>query len=295
MPSGDGGSGDGYSGDGGSADGPRAGGAPDLRPLTARSAVASVLLGMHPPQLPARILVASGELFGVAENATRTAISRMVAAGELEAVDGGYRLAGHLLDRQRRQDQSRAPEDRAWDGGWEMAVVVGHRRGPQARAALRRATAALHLGELREGVWLRPDNLDPDRQPAARATLDEQCRRFAASPVDDPVELASTLWDLGGWADGAQSLRSAMRDSLGDLERGRLDRLAPAFGVAARTVRHLLADPMLPGRLLPSQWPGPSLRSEYELYDRAFTRLWRSWYHTQVEPARAQGPLGGPT
>jgi phenylacetic acid degradation operon negative regulatory protein len=83
--------------------------------------IASTLLGMHPPRLPSRILVRWGELFGIGEGTTRTAISRMVAAGELEAEDGAYRLAGPLLERQARQDASREAHRLRWGGGWELA------------------------------------------------------------------------------------------------------------------------------------------------------------------------------
>ncbi len=76
---------------------------PGSRALTARSVVASTLLGMTPPRLSSQLLVRSGELFGIAEGTTRVALSRMVAAGELEAVGGSYQLAGHLLTRQERQ------------------------------------------------------------------------------------------------------------------------------------------------------------------------------------------------
>ena len=45
----------------------------ERKPMTARSVVASTLLGIEPPRLPARILVRSGELFGIAEGTTRVA------------------------------------------------------------------------------------------------------------------------------------------------------------------------------------------------------------------------------
>jgi len=257
--------------------------APALRPLTARSLVASTLLGLHPPRLSAKLLVASGELFGIAENATRTALSRMVAAGELVAVDGAYALTGRLLERQTRQDASRRPAARRSDGSWETAVVSADRRSAADRGALRSAMAALNLAELREGVWMRPANLDPGRQPAARVVVVSQCRTFTARPDDDPAALAAELWDLDRWARDAESLRSRMTEVLPTLEGGDQAVFAPAFELAAVVLRHLVGDPMLPPSLLPSQWPGPLLRSEYDTYDRAFTRLWRSWYHTQVE------------
>ncbi|EST38227.1 hypothetical protein N566_08625, partial [Streptomycetaceae bacterium MP113-05] len=92
-----------------------------LRPLTARSIVLSTLLGHHPPRLPVRELVRVGALFGVAEGTVRVALSRMVAAGDLDQDPQGYGLTARLLDRQARQDDSRAPRLRQWDGGWEIA------------------------------------------------------------------------------------------------------------------------------------------------------------------------------
>ncbi len=60
-----------------------------LRPMSARSVVASVLLGSHPPELPVAALVHLCSRFGIAEGTTRVALSRMVAAGELAAVEPG--------------------------------------------------------------------------------------------------------------------------------------------------------------------------------------------------------------
>lgn len=104
-------------------------------PLTARSVIASTLLGVDPPRLPALALVRSGELFGLREGATRTALSRMAAAGEVVADDAHYGLAGPLLDRHRRQQEARRPERPAWDGTWVLALVTPQRRSAPDRAA----------------------------------------------------------------------------------------------------------------------------------------------------------------
>lgn len=246
------------------------------RPLTARSVIASTLLGTHPPQLPSRLLVRSGELFGIAEGTVRTAISRMVAAGELEAVDGSYRLAGPLLERQARQDASRRAERRRWTGDWELAVVPGgERREAVARGQLREAMRRLHLAELREGVWLRPDNLDPHRSPEAASIVMAQCVRFSARLDGDPATLAARLWDLDGWARTARQLERELRRHLPRLERGDPARLREAFVVSAAVLRHLLADPLLPTELLPASWPGDQLRATYDRFDAAFKATWR--------------------
>lgn len=253
-----------------------------MRPLSARSVIASTLLGVDPPRLPAKLLVGSGELFGISEGTTRVALSRMVAAGELEADDGSYRLAGHLLERQARQIASRAARRRQWDGSWELAVVAVERRSAADRADLRDAMRRLKLAELREGLWLRPDNLDPERSPDAAAVVAAQCRRFVGTPIDDePAVLAARLWDLDAWADRARELRAELARTLPDLEAGDTAAVAPTFVLSAAVLRHLLGDPLLPPALLPASWPGAALRDDYERYEAAFKAVWREWFLAQ--------------
>lgn len=253
------------------------------RPLTARSVIASTLLGTSPPTLPGRLLVRAGALFGITEGTVRTALSRMVAAGELTTSAGDYTLAGALVARQARQAESREAARRAWDGSWAMAVVHGDPRTSNRRAELRDAATALRLAELREGVWLRPDNLDPTRLPAATAVLEAQCARFSSRPEapPDPM-LAATLWDLDGWAQRAGSLRERMADVVAQLEAGDVGALAPGFVLSASVLRLTQADPLLPPELLPAGWPGTALRADYDRYDRAYQLLLRTWFRAQA-------------
>jgi phenylacetic acid degradation operon negative regulatory protein len=248
----------------------------DLRPLTARSVVASTLLGVRPPRLPVRALVTAAARFGIAEGTVRTALSRMVAAGELTRDGAAYELAGPLRTRGQRQDESRAGATRPWDGEWQLAVVDIERRDPTDRAELRAATRALRLAELREGVWLRPDNLDPARLPEARAVVASQCRLLASRPEDDAAELAARLWDLDGWSGTAERLRADLADHERRLAAGEPAALAPGFVLSASVLRHFQADPLLPADLLPPGWPGPVLRAAYEAYDAIFQAAWRA-------------------
>jgi phenylacetic acid degradation operon negative regulatory protein len=237
--------------------------------------VASTLLGMHPPVLPARVLVRSGELFGIAEGTTRTALSRMVAAGEVVAEDSSYRLAApRLLERQSRQDFSRKRPRYGWDGRWwRMAVVVAERRSPEDRAALRTALLGGRYAELREGVWTRPDNLPGDRPDAPGC-------EWIKGEFAEPAEMAATLWDLDGWATRARELEEAVAEWTPRLDEEGVDVLGPTFVVSADVLRHLQADPLLPRELLPRDWPGESLRKAYDAFDSAFKRTWRDWYRS---------------
>jgi phenylacetic acid degradation operon negative regulatory protein len=248
-------------------------------PFPARSVLASVLLGTDPPWLPTPLLVRTGALFGISEGTVRTALSRMTAAGELVAEEGGYRLAGRLVDRQLRQAESRRADVHAWDGTWELATVAGDEARPAAhRASLRDALASLRLAELREGVWGRPDNLDPERSPDARATVDGWCTRWrgaAPDPAPDPF----TLWDLDLWRDEADHLRRAMASLLPRLESGDATALAEGFVVSASVLRLFQHDPLLPAALLP-EWPGAAIRDDYDRYDRAYRNTLRGWFAT---------------
>jgi phenylacetic acid degradation operon negative regulatory protein len=249
-------------------------------PLTARSVLASVLLGSDPPWLPTPLLVRTTALFGISEGSTRTALSRLVAAGDARAADGGYGLAGRLVARQQRQTASRLAATRPWDGTWELATVEGDaRRAAADRAALRDALRALRLVELREGVWGRPDNLEPDRAPDAAAVAGQWCVRWAGARPDPTPDVAAHF-GLTGWAAAARTLREEMRSLLRPLEAGDTGALADGFVTSAAVLRHLQADPLLPDQLLPSRWPGASLRADYDRYDAAYRATLRDWFRT---------------
>jgi phenylacetic acid degradation operon negative regulatory protein len=240
------------------------------RPLSARSVLATALLGADQPHLTVGELVEVASLFGISDGAARTCLWRMVANGELSSDDGTYALAGGLLERRQRVDEAARIDDTApWDGTWELAVVSLERRSAADRLALRKAATALHLAELREGVWFRPDNLDRDRLPTQRSVLDRQCVHFHGAATDIPAETVRSLFGLDDWAADAGRLTLAMRDELG-IDAVTADDFAYEFALSVAVVRHLQLDPLLPAELLAGQWPGHALRSTYRRFDEVF-------------------------
>ena len=234
--------------------------------------VASVLLGTHPPRLSAAALVELCGRFGITGGTTRVALSRMVAAGELAAEDGHYRLIGEgLLSRQRAQDDALDPPAQSWTGNWHMAVVVSSGRAAAQRVELRRAFAEARFAQWREGVWLRPDNLGRNVAVPAEAPV----RWLAAEPDEDPVVLAGELWDLDGWTARGEALLAAGPEKPGDLVASEPEWAAAVFAAAAATLRHLRTDPLLPETLVPAAWPSDRLRARYARYLKAIQRLVR--------------------
>src|ERR1700756_3197575 len=163
--------------------------------MTARSVVLSVLLGAHPAWATASELVRLTADFGIKETTLRVALTRMVGAGDLIRSSDGYRLSDRLLARQRRQDEAMRPHVSAWSGDWVMLVVTSVGTDARARAALRNTMRDKRFGELREGVWLRPDNLDLELGPDVTARVRPLTARDEA-----PAALAAELWDLPAWA-----------------------------------------------------------------------------------------------
>jgi phenylacetic acid degradation operon negative regulatory protein len=231
--------------------------------------MASALLGMDPPELPVAQLVRLTGLFGISENGARVALSRMVAAGEASSDGAGrYRLAGHLAARQTRQSASRAGVTSDYDGSWWLAVVTTSGSTAEVRTARRSALAYARLGELREGVWMRPANvavLLPD-------PVDADVELMTALPPDADL-LASRLWDLGGWARHSSNLLAA----LDALAPDRPEALAPGFELSAAVLRHLQADPLLPAPLQPAAWPGARLRETYDDWDARYRATLNAW------------------
>lgn len=220
--------------------------------MTARSVVLSVLLGAHPAWASASELVRLTADFDIREPTLRVALTRMVGAGDLVRSADGYRLSDRLLARQRRQDAVLNPRTRPWDGIWTTLVITTIGTDARTRAALRNTLADKRFGELREGVWLRPANLD-DILP--EEILDRV--RVLQARDDDPAGLAARLWDLPAWSQTGHRLLDEMA-AAGDV---------PArFTAAAAVVRHLLTDPVLPGELLPDRWPGAALRQAYQSF-----------------------------
>jgi phenylacetic acid degradation operon negative regulatory protein len=251
------------------------------RPLSPRSVVASLLLGMHPPRIRGALLVRWCGLFGIAEGTTRVALSRMVAAGELRTNDGVYELAGRVRSRQETQDWALAPDLRPWDGRWVIHVVTADARSAADRAALREAAPKLRLAEQREGVWVRPDNLPDAASPRdARAVFAAQCRAWRAEPDGDAAALARGLFAVEAWSAKARRLATHLRDGLAPLAAGDERALAEGFVAGAAALVHLRADPLLPLELLPDDWPGDDLRAAYLDYQPAFGDATRRWFRS---------------
>ena len=250
--------------------------------LTARSVLASVLLGTDPPWLPTRLLVRTAELFGIADGTARVG---PVPHGRRRRGGGrGRRLPPRRSARRAPgppagQPTSGDPARGTALGSWppSTATAAGPlRRGPRLRDAL---PAAPPGRAARGGVG-------PARQPRTRPLPGrrarwsaEWCHRWrGARPEPEP--------DVGG-AVGPRRLAVHMpRSCATDMAR----LLAPARGRrhAARWPRASSRRPRScatsrPTRCSrpsssPTDWPGEQLRRDYDRYDAAYRAVLVEWF-----------------
>jgi phenylacetic acid degradation operon negative regulatory protein len=238
-------------------------GEPAGQVLTARSVVLSVLLGAHPAWSTAAELLRLTSDFGIREPTLRVALTRMVGGGDLVRSEDGYRLSDRLLARQRRQDDALNPAPRDWNGDWITVVITAVGTEARTRAALRTALMDHRFGELREGMWLRPDNLDGQLPAIADGRV-----RVLRTRDDNPEDLACQLWDLAAWSKTGHRLLREMTAATD---------VPDQFIVAAAMVRHLLTDPVLPAGLLPADWqPSPPAACRLARWSPIPARGWSS-------------------
>lgn len=233
--------------------GPRA---TPLEPLNARSIVLSVLLGTHPPQMPVGRILEFTTLFELADGTVRTALSRMVAAGDLVNDDGIYRLTGRLVERQAQQDAGRHDPPGQWDGTWWTVAVVSDRRTMTERREFRSRATGSRLGELRPDLWLRPANIE------IATDLPDVAITRGALVTGDARDLVARLWDLGELQHRAEIHRKALDSAATQLETGVDRALADAFVALAGAQRFLRVEPQLPAELAPDL-ASATLRSRY--------------------------------
>lgn len=237
--------------------------------------MASLLLGRRSARATGRDLVRWCDLFGITPGTARVALHRMTAAGELgRDDDGAYVLLGGLARRQREQEASLVPRRRAWRGGWRMAVTGVDTRPAPLRAETRVVLRRLRLAEWREGVWIRPDNLE--------LPVVANCEWLDVRPDADAVRLAAHLFVPARWRSEADRLLTALRTATDRLAAEREAALAPAFLAGAAALRHVRADPLLPDELVPAPWSGGDLRTTYVTYQREFAAVARDWFAGQA-------------
>ncbi len=250
---------------------------------TAKSVVLDLLSTLPRGSMPVGTLVAAGALFGLAENAIRVTLTRLLTSGLVERDDRGqYRLGARAgaVSRQVASWKRLGDRMRAWDGGW-IAVHTGA-LGRSDRAAGRRRDRALHflgLRELAPGLAVRPDNLAggiaATREQLYALGLDTTAPVFVARDLDDATaRRACALWPATSLVQTWRTTRQELERSERRLPQLPLERaMVESFLVGGRAIRLLVLDPLLPERIVPAR-ERDLLLATLRRYDRLGRTVW---------------------
>jgi phenylacetic acid degradation operon negative regulatory protein len=182
---------------------------------------------------------------GISETLVRTAVSRLVAAGQLAGRRVGRRSFYRLTPAAAAEFAAAAQVIYAPPAPCGWRLVAGPEAVVEGLAGHARLRAGLALG--------------PDRGP-----LPADCAVVAGPAAGDSAALAglaAQLWDLDAPADAY----AAVMDRFGPIV-DRVAGVAPEAALALRLLlvddwrRAVLADPRLPPEAWPPGWPGPAAR-----------------------------------
>jgi phenylacetic acid degradation operon negative regulatory protein len=202
------------------------------------------------------------EFFGALDidsSVVRTAMSRLAADGWLERERIGRNSFYRLAERGERTFAAATrhiydPPPSDWTGRFELLLIGNAEDRDSAREALRTAG----FGSPLPGVWVAPSGA-PVPEEAAQAI------RLEVSAEDDSGRrLLGASWPLDRTA-GAYLKFMATFAPLHDwLDRGDAVSDINAFTARILLIHHyrrvVLRDPLLPGALLPADWPGRPAR-----------------------------------
>ncbi len=234
--------------------------------------------------MPVSALVEAGELFGIAENSVRVALTRLRSARQVERdARGRYRLGEGARPVGRRVTSWREIERqlRRWDGGW-VGVLEGTRPSGGARAELRRRSRAqrfLGFRGLRATLSVRPDNLRGGcgalQAELAELGLPAGDLVFELRSLDSLTEArARQLWSAESLRTDHRKLRAELEKSAARLPEMPVERaMVESFLLGGRVIQQLVLDPLLPDVIV-SGAERRELLESMRRYDRLGRNAW---------------------
>lgn len=263
--------------------------------ISAKSFVLDLLMTLRDGSMPVRGLVDAARMLGIAENSTRVALARLLAAGQVERDERGqYRLGTQTRAVRRQVESWRAIERRtvAWDGSW-IGVLESRAPRPTRRERQLHERALRFLGfrQLDALLSLRPNNLrggvTQAREDLASLGLRDAAAVCEIRALDAEREAtARQLWDGAELAGGYRASLRALAHSTARLPRlATAEAMRESFTLGGGVIRQLVLDPLLPEPLAPAALRD-QLVDAMRAYDRTGRECWAQFMRGLGVPHR---------
>ncbi|WP_405658144.1 PaaX family transcriptional regulator [Streptomyces sp. NBC_01166] len=234
---------------------------------------------------------------GVGEHATRSTLTRMVGRGLLHRRRVGRRMYFGLTDRAvtiLRDGEDRVWKQGAvndsWDGTWTLLAFSLPEASQRQRHGLRAQLAWAGFGPLIGGLWIAPGRTDTEEITAdpgfvGRVTVFHS----AVGPATDIARMVHETWDLATPAAGYRAFTdrwSALADGADDATD--TDPLAVKLRLLTEWLVIVRADPHLPVRHLPEDWPAARAQDVFRRADARVDAAARRLAEELLETVPAQ-------
>lgn len=241
--------------------------------------------------LSAKALVAGGEVLGVSGNATRLALSRLSARGDIVS----ERRGAYLLSPSRRSAVAHVRAFKtgfatrtAWRGGF-VGVLTSDLSRKHASDITRRERA-LNLSGFRaflHGLWLRPDNLAGGKvlieAHLRRLGLDEGATVVEVQLDGAQLKTLERAWHVAADEKKARELTARVTRFLKSLRTtAPKDAAVEAFWLGDEVLRFLARDPLLPESMADPE-PRRALAEAMATLDEQGFALWATLLE-ELEP-----------
>jgi phenylacetic acid degradation operon negative regulatory protein len=265
-----------------------------------RSLILDLLSTLGRAPAPVRALVEAGQLFGIAENTLRVALTRLLADELVERdARGRYRLGPAAAAVSQQTRGWREVEERRirWDGAWVGVSTAGLGRGRAAQRQRRaRALRLLGFRPLATGLEIRPDNLAGGvpgvREQLAGLGLEAPALVFRLDELDaESTARACSLWDGATLVASYCEVRARIEASAARLPQlPREEAMTESFLLGGAAIRQIVRDPLLPDPIVPAH-ELRALVAAMRRYDRLGRSAWAGWLGGD-EPEPKQWPAG---
>lgn len=207
-----------------------------------------------------------GEL-GLSDDAARALLSRMHRGGQLTAERHGrettYRLTGSFARgfEHIRQQASAGPP--AWDGWFHTVLYRVPEESRSFRDALRRTAVMSGYGILQPGILVAPSDYRDQLTAQLADKPDQSHILFGRLAMDngDAARVVTTAWRLDEVAEIFDSHIARIERCLSlEPPQNGPEELRLFATTVAPALSATLYEPSVPAELLPTDWPGPTLR-----------------------------------
>jgi phenylacetic acid degradation operon negative regulatory protein len=215
---------------------------------------------------------------GVGEHAARSTLARMVNRGMLTRQRHGRAMYFGLTaqaERILRDGEDRiwrsGAVNRDWDGYWTLLGFSLPETWQRQRHELRSQLTWAGFGPLFNGLWVAPGRVDVTYLVAGLG-LESRVKAFYAHavPGTDIAKMVRENWDLDAIASHYYGFLARWQSP--DVLARRGDPLAVQLLLACDWLQVIRADPRLPSKHLPGDWPAAKAESLFVELDKAVER-----------------------